>query len=225
MNNEKAKFFSARNVALLGILVALVVVLQLFASAVPMLGVTINFSLIPIVLAAILLGWKGGTITGFASGLVIFITAALMQREPSTAYFFQTNPFILTVMCIGKTTIAGAVAGLVFKPIAKKNGFVAVCVCALLIAIINTGIYMLGIVLMKGDAADFLGLTSSTANTVFVFVFSLIWLNFVLEMVVNIIFTPVVYRVIKVIDKKLVIKNKQSQEEDGDIITTNEKEQ
>ena len=73
-----SKFFSARNVALLGILIALVIVFQLFASAIPMFGVTLNFSLIPIALAGILMGYLGGAIVGFACGLVVFITMAVM---------------------------------------------------------------------------------------------------------------------------------------------------
>ena len=66
------KFFSSKNVALLGILTALVIVLQLFGSAIPMFGITLNFSLIPIALAGILLGYVGGAIVGFVCGLVVF---------------------------------------------------------------------------------------------------------------------------------------------------------
>lgn len=196
-----SRFFSARNIALLGILIALVIVLQLFASAIPMFGVTLNFSLIPIALAGILIGWIGGAIVGFSCGLVVFITMAVLGQEPSTAFLFQTNPFILTVICIGKTTLAGIVSGLLFKLISKRNSVVAVGVSSIAIPIVNTGIYMLGMVLMKNSAAEFLGLNSSSAGVVFSVVFGLIWLNFVLEMVINSIFTPIIYRVIKVLNK------------------------
>ena len=198
MNN---KFFTARNVALLGILTALVIVLQLFASAIPMFGVTLNFSLIPIALAGVLVGWIGGAIVGFSCGLVVFITMAVLGQEPSTAFFFQTNPAILTIMCIGKTTVAGIVSGLLYKLISKRNSAVAIGASSLIIPILNTGIYMLGIVLMKDSAAEFMGLTSSSAGLVFSVVFGLIWLNFVLEMAITIIFTPMLYKVIRVVNK------------------------
>lgn len=193
-----SKFFTAKNVALLGILIALVIVLQLFASAIPMFGITLNFSLIPIALAGILIGVWGGAIVGFSCGLVVFITMAVLGQEPSTAFFFQVQPLILTVMCIGKTTVAGAICGLVFNLLKKYNTYLAVCVSSILIPIINTGIYMLGIVLMKDSASEFLALTSTSAGLVFTVVFGLIWLNFVLEMVINVVFAPIVYRVIKV---------------------------
>ena len=198
-----SKFFTARNVALLGILIALVIVLQLFASAIPMFGVTLNFSLIPIALASILLGWGGGTIVGFACGLVVWITMAVLGQEPSTAALFQANPVVLTIMCIGKTTISGLVAGLVFKWVSKKNVFLAVVISAITIPVFNTGIYMLGMVVMQDAVAAFLGLTDYSAGIVFTVVFGIIWLNFVLEMVINLIFIPAIHRVIKVVQKAM----------------------
>jgi len=195
-----SKFFSAKNVALLGILIALVIVLQLFASAIPMFGVTLNFSLIPIAFAGIMLGWIGGAIVGFYCGVVVFITMAVIGQEPSTAYLFQASPVILTIMCIGKTTVAGIVSGLLYKIISRKSVHVAVCLSALIIPIVNTAIYLIGIILMKEHAAlFFVGLTNSSASVVFSVVFGLIWLNFVLEMIINVIFTPLIYRVIRVL--------------------------
>ena len=196
-----SKFFSAKNIALLGILIALVIVLQLFASAIPMFGVTLNFSLIPIALAAVFLGVAGGAIVGFSCGLVVFITMAVLGQEPSTAFLFQTNPVILTIMCIGKTTLAGAVAGLIFNLIKKRNNHIAVIISSLIIPIINTGIYMFGIVLMKESVAEFCSLSASSAGVVFVAVFGMIALNFVLEIAITLIFTPIVYRVSKIFKK------------------------
>lgn len=197
-----SKFFTAKNVALLGILTGLVIVLQLFASAIPMFGVTLNFSLIPIALAGIMMGWLGGTIVGFACGFVVFITMAVLGQEPSTAFLFQTDPYILSFMCIGKTTLAGAVSGLLCKYISKYNRAVAVGISSLIIPIINTGVYMLGMVLMKSSVAQFLKLDVSTASVVFAVVFGIIWLNFIVEIIINTLFTPILYRVIKVIDKR-----------------------
>ena len=63
------------------------------------------------------------------------------------------------------------------------------------------GIYMLGIVLMKESAAQFMALATSSAGAVFAVVFGLIWLNFVLEIVITAIFTPMLYRVVKIFKK------------------------
>lgn len=194
-----SKFFTAKNIATLGILVALVVVLQLFASSIPMFGITLNFSLIPIALASILLGWVGGGIVGFVCGVVVFITTAVLGQEPSTAFLFQTQPVILTITCISKTTLAGIFSGLTFKFLKRYNLTVATIVSSLVIPIVNTGVYLLGIVLMSNSVAEFLSLTSSSANVVFIAVFTIIWLNFVLEIAITSIFTPALHRVIKVL--------------------------
>ena len=196
-----SKFFSAKNVAILGILIALVIVLQLFASAVPMFGVTLNFSLIPIAFAGILLGAFGGAIVGFVCGLVVFISMAVLGGEVFTSTLFQAHPVMLTLICIGKTTIAGLVSGLVFKFLSKKKEFLAVCISAIILPIINTGIYMLGIIIMKDTTATFLGMGANSAMAVFGAVFALIWLNFVLEMAVNLVFIPMIKRVVKAIKK------------------------
>ena len=88
---KQSGFFTARNVAYFAVLVALVIVLQLFASAIPMFGVTLNFSLIPIVLAGILFGMWGGGFLGLISGILTFLVTAVMGREPSTAFLFQAQ--------------------------------------------------------------------------------------------------------------------------------------
>ena len=205
---KRRKMFPAKEVAYFAILLALVIVLQLFASAIPMFGVTLNFSLIPIVLAGIFFGMWGGGLLGFVSGLITFIVTAVMAREPSTAFLFQTTPVILTFVCIGKTTIAGFVAGLLYRLIAKKNRLVAAYVASAVVALLNTGIYLLGMVVMKDDVAAFLG-TESTAQIVFITVFGLVWLNMVLELAVNMLFAPAIHRVVLVVENKFRSKSAQ----------------
>ena len=193
-NLMKNKFFTSRNVATFGILTALVIVLQLFGSSIPMFGITLNFSLIPIALAGILLGWAGGAIVGF-------ITTAVLGQEPITASLFQTNPAILTIMCIGKTTIAGLISGVLYKLISKRNNAVAVGVGAIAIPLINTSIYVIGMLLMKNSLISLMEWDFTSTWAVFATIFSIIWLNFVLEIVITIIFTPIVYKVIGVLGK------------------------
>ncbi|MBE7089933.1 MAG: ECF transporter S component [Clostridiales bacterium] len=194
------KFFSAKNVALLGILIALVVVMQIFASAIPIFGITINLALIPIALASIFLGWFGGTVVGFVCGLVTFLTTAVFAAEGLTVVQFQSNPAVLTLTCILKTTIAGLVAGFVFDLLKKKNLYLGAIFSAFLIPIINTGIYVLGTMLMVEEVATFFGLEQSL-NVVMTFVLSVIWLNFVLEVAITAIFTPVIHRVTRIFIK------------------------
>lgn len=210
-NMKKQKFFSAKNVAYLAVLLALVIVLQVFASTIPMFGVTLNFSLIPIVLAGMFFGmWCGGFI-GFVAGLVTFLITAVMGREPSTVFLFQADPVILTIVCIGKTTFAGFIAGLLYKIISKKNRLLAAYISSVAVAVINTAIYLLGLMIMKDAAAAFLG-TEATASAVFVAVFGLIWLNSVLEILVNVLFAPAIHRVVLLVEHTVTGRKKTAEQ-------------
>ena len=55
---------------------------------------------------------------------------------------------------------------------------------------------------MKDAASQFLG-TEATASAVFVAVFTLIWLNFVLETVINVLFAPAITRIEHVVNSKV----------------------
>lgn len=202
MNNKTsaAGFFTARNVATLGILIALTVVLQLFASAVPVGPITLNFSLVPMALGAMILGAAGGGIIGFVSGLVTFINCALLGREPFTAYLFQQSPVILTVVCFGKTTVAGVAAGFIFAAFRKINVTAGAVVSSIALPVINTGLYMLGMVIMYPYVAAYMSIESG-AGIVFAAVFAVIWLNFVLEIAVSAICSPALATVIRVVEK------------------------
>lgn len=200
--NSKKKLFSARNIATFGVLVALMVVLQLFASAIPMFGVTLNFSLIPIVLGTIFFGSIGGGLMGFISGVITFITCAVMGREPFTLFLFQANPVMLTIVCIGKTTFAGVLSGLAYFFVSKKSKIAASYVAAILLPIVNTGLYLVGLIAMKGDVAEYLGVEAS-AGAVFIAVFVIIWLNFVLEIVINALFAPAIATVARSVERKI----------------------
>lgn len=208
MKKSKTGFFSGRNISFLAILVALTVVLQLFASNVKMFGVSLNFSLIPIVLGGVFFGMAGGAIMGFISGLVTFITCAILGGEPSTYFLFQANPVMLTIVCIGKTTAAGFLSGLFYSLISKKNKTVGAYVASVTVPVVNTGLYLLGLVLMKDSAAQFLG-TEATASAVFVTVFLFIWLNFVLELAVNVVLAPAIHVVARVFEKQINKKSAQ----------------
>lgn len=199
-NGNVAGFFTARNVATLGILIALTIVLQLFANAVPIGAITLNFSLVPMALGAMLLGAAGGGILGFVSGAITFITCAVLGREPFTAYLFQQSPVILTIVCFGKTTVAGIVAGIVFRLISRKNITAGAITAAIILPVVNTGLYVLGMVIMYPHVAVCLEVESG-AGVVFVAVLAVIWLNFLLEVAVSGICAPALATVIRVVEK------------------------
>lgn len=117
----KGKFFTVRTIAGLGVLTAMVVVLQLLSNYVQFGPVSITLSLFPIAVGAMLYGPFGGLFLGLVNG-------AIVLTAPSTiSFFFAYSPIGTIAVCLLKTGLAGFFAGLIFKLYHKdvKAEFVA----------------------------------------------------------------------------------------------------
>lgn len=203
-------FFSAKNVAVLGVLLALVIVLQAFGGSIPIGIVQLNFTLIPIVLGAILLGpWAGGFL-GLACGVVVLIQVII---APSGFYYiiWLNDPIITVITCISKTTLAGIAAGFLFKLVEKKNRYAAVFVSSAIVPIINTGVFILcclwmneSIKLTQEWMITVLGKTEFLGLNPFVFILlGLVTFNFFVELGVNLVVAPGLHTVYKVVEKRI----------------------
>ena len=193
----KNSFFSAKNVATLAILLALVIVLQAFGGSIPLGAVTLNFTLIPLVLGAIVLGPWAGAFLGLASGVVVLIQVIL---APTGFYFliWTNSPFVTTCICLLKTTVAGFVAGWIFQLLEKKNPYVAVFVAAGLVPVINTLLFVLGCLCMPNTIA-----LMANGQNVFVFILvGLVTFNFFAEFAVNLLVAPALHTVYKIVEKQ-----------------------
>ena len=105
----KRGFFTVKTIAGLGILTAMVVVLQLLSNYVQFGPVSITLALFPIAVGAMLYGPLGGLFLGLVDGILV-LTA------PSTiSFFFAITPIGTIITCLSKTGLAGLVAGFIFK--------------------------------------------------------------------------------------------------------------
>lgn len=206
----KQKMFSAKNVAILGVLVALVVVLQALGGSINLGGVTLNFTLIPIVLGALVLGPWAGALLGFACGVVVLIQVIV---APAGFYFFiwSNDPIITILTCTVKTTVAGFISGVLFKALKKKNQTVAVFVSSAVVPLINTGLFVVGclfmeqsIILTQQWMVDALGMEQFFGVNPFVFILTgLVTFNFFFEFLVNVLVAPGIHSVYKVVEKRM----------------------
>lgn len=206
--SEMKQFFTAKNISYIAVLVALVIVLQIFGGYIKIAGLSLNLALVPIVLGAILFGSFTGAFLGFICGLIVFIYGATGQ-EPFTFYIFSLSPFVTTLLCLLKTTVAGAVAGWVYRLIAKKNRWIAVITASALVPILNTGIFAIGCFIMLDDIVSFLGTlgqdTTGMSAAYIVFVVVITW-NFFIELLTSMLLAPVVATVTRIVEKQ-IIKN------------------
>ncbi len=194
---QKESFFSAKNLTALAILLALVVVLQAVGGSFSIGAITLNFTLIPIVLGAMLLGKGAGGFLGFASGVVVLIQVII---APAGLYFIMwtNSPIITTLICLVKTTVAGWVCGLVFDLFKKKERKIGVFLSAGLVPVINTGLFIIGCIAMW----DTIALAAEGKNVLaFIFV-GLVGLNFFVELAVNLLVAPAIHTVYGVVEKQ-----------------------
>lgn len=130
----KSKFFNTKTIAGLGILSALVVVLQLLSNYVQFGPVSITLALFPIAVGAMLYGPIGGLFLGLLDG-------ALVLTAPSTiSFFFAITPIGTIITCLGKTGLAGLVAGFIFKLYKKdiKVEFIAALIILPIVLVCST---------------------------------------------------------------------------------------
>ncbi len=209
---KRVKFFSAKNIAYFGVLTALEVVLLFFGSAVPVGsgGASLNFSLLPIVIGAILLGPFAGGILGLISGIVISIMVVTGLQGPVFLYLFQAQPFMIILICLLKTTAAGVVSGWLHRLIKRKNGTVAGFVSALSAPIVNTALFILGCLCISGaveDSALEFGLGYGSAFSIIILVF--VTYNFFIEFAINLVFAPALCTIVRVMEKQIGTKQKK----------------
>lgn len=211
MEKKKRIFFSARNITFLAVLVALVVILQLWGSTIPIgtAGLNLSFVLVPVTLGAILLGPLAGLILGFVFGFVVLMTG-VTGANFFTAYVLNDSPFFTTITVLLKGMVAGFVAGIVYNLIRKKKKYIAVFVAAAVVPILNTGIFILGALCMSGSLKVFVSSYMpefSGRNIMYIIIVGFVTVNFFIELAINLICAPALHTVESVVEKQILKKH------------------
>ncbi len=168
----------------------------------PFLATPISLTLIPIALGAMLLGpWAGFTL-GLIYGLVVFITYGVMGMDPLfTAVLFTNNPIATFLICTLKTSLAGLLAGLVFKGLYTKKPLPATVLASALVPVINTGIFIVGGLFIADTlSANFV---DEGSTVIYFLVVGVAGINFIFEFLVNTVFSPALHRLISVLNKRI----------------------
>ena len=188
------KSITVKKITGVAILVALVIVLQIIGNYVTLGPISINLALIPIAIGAIMFGPLAGALLGLVDGVLCIVA-------PSTLEFFMPfAPFWTILTCLVKTSAAGALAGLVYRLISKKNDTVAIIVSSLLIPVVNTGIFVLASFTVISNAIANLNATNINVMK-FVFLFVIGW-NFIFEFGVTSVLSPTIVKVINIWKKE-----------------------
>ncbi len=143
MNNSNGK---TRRLAGLALFTAIVVVLQLLGSFIKVGPFAVSLVLIPIVVGAAVYGVSAGAWLGFVFGVVVTI-AVVTGADAGGYIMFSARPVMTVLVCLIKGTAAGYVAGLLYRAIGKKHPLAGVIVAAAAAPVVNTGLFVLAMVL------------------------------------------------------------------------------
>lgn len=170
---------------------AIVVVLQLIGAFIKFGTFSVSLVLIPIVVGTALYGRKSGAWLGFVFGLTVLLSG-------DAAAFLTVNVFGTVLTVLLKGTLAGLCAGLVYKALEKKNKYLAVIAAAITCPIVNTGVFLLGcsVFFMPTITEWAKGLGVESAGIYMIT--GLVGLNFVFELLVNIVLGPVIVRIVNI---------------------------
>jgi len=163
---------------------------------IPIGTINLNFGLVPIVIAGILLGPAVGALIGAVSGFVTMIQV-LTGQGVFYVFLVATNPVMASLLCIVKTAAAGFLSGLVYHLLHKfiRNRTVNSIAAAVVCPVVNTGIFALGMFTIFGEAlmAD-PEISTWTSGGLAALVFgALIGINFFVELISTVVITPALY--------------------------------
>lgn len=210
---KKINFFTAKYVAYLGVLTALVITFQMLSGFMKIGATAFCLVLVPIVLGGMLLGVAAGAFLGGVFGFIVILDA-LIGLDPFTLFLLGESPFFTVFLCLAKGIAAGVVPALIYKLVAKKNKYVAAFVAAVLAPLCNTGVFAIGAFVIMQPILDYFALAEvSTAglSPAYIVFIMLIGVNFFVELAINLVLAPAVYTVNNVVEKRIHSKKKAAQ--------------
>ena len=194
---SKGKKFNTSAIVGIGLLTAIVIVLQFISMALRFGNFSITLTLIPIVVGAALYGWKTGAWLGLVFGAAVLLTG-------DAAAFLTINVPGTIATVLVKGTMAGLVSAVVYRAIAKKNEIVAVLIASITAPVVNTGIFLLGCRIFFYDTVKAWGEGMGFENVGIYMIVGLVGINFLIELGINLVLNPAILRIIKIGRKKLM---------------------
>ena len=191
MNSTNQK--KATETLVLGaILTALVIVLQLLGSFIRIGSMfSISLVLVPIIVGASKCGVKIGTWLG-----LVFGVAVLLSGDAAAFLAVNIPGTIITVLLKG--TLCGLAAGVVYKLLEKFNRYAAVVAAAIVCPLVNTGVFLLGCAVFFMETISAWGAAAGFENAVQYMFIGLVGGNFLFELAVNIVLSPVIVRLLNI---------------------------
>ena len=186
----------------LGLLSGLIILLQTIF-IIPLPGtLTLSLVLVPIVVGAVLFGAGAGAFLGGVFGVLVAGMAVQGQLGLLTNMMVAYSPLLTIAICVLKGVAAGWVAGLIAGCF-KKDNFFGVLLAAMAAPLVNTGIFVVGMLtIFRGVMMEFAdGIGMGGTSAVYFAVVILVGVNFIVEFAANLILSPAIASIVKAVKK------------------------
>lgn len=185
------KKLSTRNFVLLALLVAVLIVLGYVNIPQPA-GLSITFNMIPVAIAAIVIGPVGGAIIGGAFGLISFLQCfGICGFSGMGAALAAVNPFLAFVQRFFPRLIDGLLLGYIYRLLKPRcNVYVACAVTGFFAAFLNTLLFMTSLVWLFGGT-DYMQ-SSMAGRGMLSYIVAAVGVNGIVEMLVSTVLTGAV---------------------------------
>ena len=195
MKTKKIDRGQTIKLATAGILTAVVIVFQFIGASIKFGTFSVSLVLIPIVVGAALGGKRVSTWLGFVFSLIVLLSG-------DASVFLAIDPIGTVITVLLKGTLAGLIGGFAFELLKKINTYFAVIVSAILVPMVNTGIFLIGCRLFFFDTIKEWANGLGFENAFTYMIVGLVGVNFLFELAINIILSPSVVGAVKVLSKK-----------------------
>lgn len=183
------KPMETRKLTGIAVFTAIVVVLQLMGAFIRFGPFSISLVLIPIVVGAALYGPGAGAWLGLVFGAVVLLSG-------DAGPFLAVNVLGTIATVLAKGALAGLAAGLVFRAFQERRSMLAVTLSAIVCPVVNTGVFLLGCLLFFLPTIREWGTAAGFPNVGAYMVLGLVGGNFLFELLLDLILSPVIYRLI-----------------------------
>lgn len=192
MKESKLNQESIRKLTLVALLTALATALSFIK--IPILGASITLVL-PVVII-------GGSIYGPLVGAWLTVIPNLIALTEA-GIFLVTSPVGCVATLLLKGILAGFVSGVVYKALSKKHPIGAVTCAAVVAPVINSGVFVLGCYIFIWDYL--VSLAGENGVGIGLLLFGLAGLNFIIELILNVILCPSILRILQIASKKKLV--------------------
>ena len=198
MKNQKSSMEETKVLVGMAIFTALVVALQQLAGVIKIGPFSPSLVLVPIVIGAAAYGYRSGAWLGLVFGVLVLI-GCITGTDVGGNMMWNHNAFVTALICIVKGVAAGMLAGVVYDMISKKNLILATVAAAVICPVVNTGLFTIGAVAVFRPLLE---QWAGGTNLVSYLFLGMIGVNFLIEVGINVLLSPVIVRILKI--RKLV---------------------